>query len=427
MPRSIPCLALAGALTLAGAASSTALRVGAEAPPAGIDLGVPGRSSATPSIAASGHLVAIVWGASTKDDTAVYAATSRDAGRTFGAPVRVSDDRTRARLSGEQPPRVVFTPAPSAVEGRQGSTPSIVIVWTSKAATGTVLVSARSTDGGTSFTKPVVIAGSSAAGNRGWESIAADASGNVVALWLDHRELAAASTKTDGVARAQLSKLFFARLDQSNASKAIASGVCYCCKTSIATGVAGTIYATWRHVYPGNMRDIAFTMSRDGGHTFAAPVRVSEDRWSLDGCPENGPAMAVDDFGRVHIVWPTLIPAATPDGEGTAALFYAASTDGRRFTPRQRIAAEGMPRHAQMALTKSELVAVWDEASNGANNIAFARAAIGNTAVRLVRQPLDGATSGMYPVVAVAGGAAVVAWVTGPAGQSTVRVHRVIN
>src|ERR1700710_3157521 len=95
------------------------------------------------------------------------------------------------------------------------------------------------------------------------------------------------------------------------------AGVCYCCKTSLVTGDDGSLYAAWRHVYPGNIRDIAFTVSRDSGRTFADPVRVSDDRWVLDGCPENGPAMAIDGRNRVHIVWPTLVSGSTAGGEPT--------------------------------------------------------------------------------------------------------------
>ena len=71
-------------------------------------------------------------------------------------------------------------------------------------------------------------------------------------------------------------------------------GVCYCCKVAMATAADGAIIAAWRHVYAGNIRDIAFTISRDGGRTFAAPQRLSEDRWQLAGCPDDGPALAVD-------------------------------------------------------------------------------------------------------------------------------------
>src|SRR6185503_17449152 len=82
-----------------------------------------------------------------------------------------------------QPPRVAL------VGG--GSTPSIVVVWTAKAASGTALLSARSSDGGRSFGASEPVPGSDAAGNRGWESIAVDsATGRVYAVWLDHRDAA---------------------------------------------------------------------------------------------------------------------------------------------------------------------------------------------------------------------------------------------
>ena len=75
------------------------------------------------------------------------------------------------------------------------------------------------------------------------------------------------------------SQLYVASLDGSVAPKGVTGGVCYCCKTAIAAGPANSLYLAWRHVYPGNMRDIAFTVSRDGGKSFAPPVRVSEDKW----------------------------------------------------------------------------------------------------------------------------------------------------
>ena len=99
--------------------------------------------------------------------------------------------------------------------------------------------------------------------------------------------------------------------------------------------------AAWRHVYPGNIRDIAFARAGTGG-SFAPPVRVSADEWQLDGCPEDGPAIAVDAKGRTHMVWPTL---ASEQGAPAFELFYAMSVDdlasrergeGQTFTARER-------------------------------------------------------------------------------------------
>ena len=359
-------------------------------------VAVKDRANAYASLAAAGPFAAMAWGASSKDGaTDIYVAVSRDGGRAFAAPTRVAGD---AKLSGEQPPRVALVPRP-------GRTPSIVVVWTTSGSTGTRLLSARSDDEGRTFAPPAQLPGSDASGNRGWESIATNRVGEVVALWLDHREsssgrsgapmnhaehqhLESGQRPSDGVARAQLSKLWFAQLGGADSPKALIGGVCYCCKTAIATDSDGAIYAAWRHVYDGNVRDIAFTRSSDNGRSFAPPVRISDDNWVLDGCPENGPAMVVDHAKRIHIVWPTLVPGATRTSEPTLALFHAMSLDGKRFTARQRIPTEGVPRHPQMIVAPNgSLVVAWDEQAKGTRHIALARASIDSSgAARFVRQ-----------------------------------------
>jgi len=400
----------------------------------GAVLAVPDRASANVSIAASGRFAAIVWAASGSGTTDVFSAVSHDGGRSFAAPVRVNQTAGDASAGGEQPPRVALTPGKGI--------PGIVVVWGAKGSSGTRLLSARSKDGGASFFDERPVPGSDAAGNRGWESIAAKPNGEVVALWLDHRALAsgksapmthaehmheATGQKMDAVARAQLSKLYFSRLDAAATAQALTGGVCYCCKTTIATGRDGAVYAAWRHVYPGNIRDIAFTMSKDG-RTFAAPVRVSDDKWAIDGCPENGPALAVDADNRIHVVWPTLVPPAAASGEPTLSLFYAVSTDGRRFTPRQPIPTEGVPRHPQLALAENgDIVVGWDEQASGTRRVVIARArpADGGT-IRFVRETIDSAQRADYPVVAAADGGLVLAWTSG-SGQTVIRTMRIGN
>ncbi len=76
-----------------------------------VDVGIPGRANAYPSLADAGPLVAVAWGASTSDGTTdIYTALSRDGGHSFAEPVRVSDGAGTARLAGEQPPRIVLVP-----------------------------------------------------------------------------------------------------------------------------------------------------------------------------------------------------------------------------------------------------------------------------------------------------------------------------
>src|SRR5262245_40539532 len=192
-------------------------------------LGAPGRTNATPSIAADGLFVAVVWGGAEPDGTTdLFLAVSRDAGRTFSAPRRVNDTIGDARLNGEQPPQI-------ALVHRANADPSIVVVWTAKGKNGTTLRQSRSDDGGKTFRSAATVPGTDAPGNRGWEAIAVGPDGRVDVIWLDHRELASdtamasshhdhtqraatekgrsADSKPDGVAMAQRSKLYYASLD----------------------------------------------------------------------------------------------------------------------------------------------------------------------------------------------------------------------
>jgi len=407
-------------------------------------LSVPGRTSATPSIAADGPLVAVVWGGALPDGlTDVFLAVSRDAGLTFGPPQRVNDIVGDARLNGEQPPQV-------ALVRRVSADPSIVVVWTTKGKNGTTLRQSRSHDGGRTFAAATTVPGTDVPGNRGWEAIAVGPGGRVDVIWLDHRELAGDSTvaashhdhaqhaavdrrpndsKPDGVAMAQKSKLYFSSLDGTAAPQVVTGGVCYCCKTALVQGVGGAVYAAWRHVYPGNLRDMAFTMSRDGGRTFASPIRVSEDHWVLEGCPDDGPAMAVDPNGRVHLVWPTLVrESAAPGAEPaeTIALFYATSSDGRTFSTRQPIPTEGLPHHPRIAVGgDGSLTVVWDELARGSRRVAVASAMpTSSGSPRFRRQLLSSDSPAVYPVIAVASAEVIAAWTAGASTSSSIQIRR---
>jgi len=382
-----------------------------------VTLAISGRTNATPSVAAANHFVAVAWGATLPGrGTDVYAAVSRDGGRTFRQPVRVNDVEGSASLSLEQPPRV-------SLVTRTGKDPSIVVVWTAKSKEGTRVLVSRSEDSGASFTPSAVVGGSDAPGNRGWVSTAVDRSGHVIAVWLDHRDMtsghdhASHAPKSDGAVRAQASKLYFATIDAPPSAQSLTGGVCYCCKTAVTTGPDGAIYAAWRHVYPGNIRDIGFISSRDNGRTFSTPIRVSNDGWMIEGCPENGPALAVGADNVVHVLWPTLIPAAHSTDEPSLALFHAATRDGRTFSKRERVATEGTPRHPQLVSTSRGVAAAWDEeVDGGARRVVFMS---GLTDGREVLSAVRAQT----PTLAATDDGVVIAWTEGT-DASAIRVAR---
>ena len=175
-------------------------------------------------------------------------------GSGFSEPVRVNLTPGDARVNGEQPPRIALVP-------RATTFPAIVVVWTAKRDSGTVLLSARSDDGGVTFGSSKLVPGTDAPGNRGWHAVATDAVDNVHVVWLDHRRMASDATAetthrhgataeagTGAVDMSKFSDLYAAALDNPVSPAALTAGVCYCCKTAIAPAAHGAMHVAWRHV-----------------------------------------------------------------------------------------------------------------------------------------------------------------------------------
>lgn len=420
--------ALAAGVALAG--SSVAGAQGRAA-----TLSVAGRSSDNVSMAARGRFVVVVWSAAATGVTDIYAAASRDGGVTFTPPVRVNATPGEARVNGEMPPRAALIPRGA------GGEPEVAVVWTMKGDKAWRLLIARSSDGVRSFGASEMVPGTDGPGNRGWESVAVDPQGRVVVAWLDHREMEAGTgaEKDKGAPgamrhathdmgeserKAGLSQLYVTTVGVG-APRGIARSVCYCCKTSLVAD-GKDVYAVWRHVFPGNERDIAMATSRDGGARFSAPTRVSADRWTFDGCPDNGPALAIDGSRRAHVLW------VTPKAGGDVSqmeLYHAATNDGRTFTARTRIPTRGLPGHAQaIAEPRGDLVVAWDEIGGGARRVMLGRISVdpaGRARFAPLAAPEPG--EGHHPVVATTDAATLVAWVRRPAPgeESTIGVARV--
>lgn len=362
-------------------------------------LAVPGATNTTPSLAASGRTVAAVWTA-TKDGAAnVYVALSSDGGGTFSVPRRVNDQDGDAGATTEQPPRVVISGS--------GTARRLTVVWSKRDAGSQqtrrdIVRMAQSTDGGRTFTPARFIHDPAFTGARGWESLTAGADGAVHAVWLDGRDadkkIAESAKQTGTVPKGQPPQAIYhgtISADGHIVESLIASDVCFCCKTAVAVDTRGVVYAAWRHVFPGSMRDIAFASSTNGGRQFNPLVRVSEDKWELNGCPEDGPSIAVDESGTIHIAWATVVN----EGEPRKALFYATSRDGKTFSARARVPSGATtPGHPQLTLTSDGGAAIaFDENPNGLRRVSFTRVSRAGD----FRQPqiLSADESASYPVI----------------------------
>lgn len=116
----------------------------------------------------------------------------------------------------------------------------------------------------------------------------------VRAVWLDGRATA------DGGPMA----LRTARIDAAGAiadSEVLDERVCDCCQTTAARTGGGALVA-YRDRSDAEVRDVAAVRGTTARWTPPAPVHA--DRWTMPGCPVNGPQAAADG-DRVALVWYT--------------------------------------------------------------------------------------------------------------------------
>jgi hypothetical protein len=197
------------------------------------------------------------------------------------------------------------------------------VLWQARSAdgNGTALKLSRSTDWGTSFAKPVAVDPGSQ--SEGFYTMSVAPKGVVYAAWLDGRERGGEGSGLY-VARSTDRGVSFEK------SVRVASGVCPCCRPSIAFGNGETVYVSWRGVAQGDVRDIHVATTADGGATWSKPSGVAEDNWHLNACPHSGASLAVIG-NRLFAAWHTV-------REGTSQLYLAWSDDGgRSFSPRTNL------------------------------------------------------------------------------------------
>ena len=85
-------------------------------------------------------------------------------------------------------------------------------------------------------------------------------------------------------------------------------------------------------------------------------TRVTFDQWSIEACPEQGPAISISDDGRYHITWFT-------QGSVRQGLFYANSSDrGQHFSnPSPFGNPEKLPSHPDILAQGKHIALTWIE------------------------------------------------------------------
>ncbi|CAN5732101.1 hypothetical protein BH20ACI3_BH20ACI3_22800 [soil metagenome] len=185
---------------------------------------------------------------------------------------------------------------------------SLAAHWLVKSGSGTYAYDvniAMSKDGGHTWGKPLVPHTDKTQTEHGFVSLMALPDGRVGAVWLDGRNLKDAKDHGDEHTPLPVSMtLRYAAIDADGKlsdETQLDERVCECCQTSAAITAEGAI-AVYRDRSEKEVRDI-HSVSRQQGN-WTAPRPVSSDNWEINGCPVNGPSVAVDSR-RVAVAWYT--------------------------------------------------------------------------------------------------------------------------
>jgi hypothetical protein len=253
----------------------------------------------------------------------IFVSASNDGGRTWDDPVTVHESTTQFD---DKEAIAVDVGADSPFRGR------IYVGWdTTVASDQEVLRVAYSTDDGRSFTSPVDLE-SVRVSNLGILPLI-DAGGIVYAVWL-HEDPSGAraihSARSEDGGNSWSAPLVVSAMQQG-AVTGMRTGVI---PAAAIDPAAGTLYVVWQDGrFSSGVAQVVLSRSTDGGRTWSAPRRVSDG--PLDA-PSFTPAVAVNGEGQVAVSYYTL--RNDPDRRFFADEYIALSADGgQTFLPGRRV------------------------------------------------------------------------------------------
>jgi hypothetical protein len=177
-----------------------------------------------------------------------------------------------------------------------------------------------SKDDGKTWSRPIAPYRDKTKTQHGFASLFEMPEKSLGVVWLDGRDMELSKAKEGGAM-----DVYFAAFDSSwkqTAESSINARVCECCQTSVATTADGPIVA-FRDRTADDIRDIHVTRIDPSTSLGASPkwtdaVSVHDDKWKIDACPVNGPAVAARGKD-VAVAWFT---ALDDNGKAYAAFSH---------------------------------------------------------------------------------------------------------
>jgi hypothetical protein len=176
---------------------------------------------------------------------------------------------------------------------------TLLATWLAKLGSGTYAYGAffaRSSDAGATWSAPRLLHEDSSPGEHGFVSLAALDADTFRAVWLDGR----AAGGGHGSGAMQLYSRTIGRDGSLGPEAALDERVCDCCPTALSVLADGAVAVAYRDRGEDELRDVSVV--RIDGDGAKPPAALHDDGWIIDGCPVNGPALAVQE-DRLAAVW----------------------------------------------------------------------------------------------------------------------------
>jgi hypothetical protein len=299
----------------------------------------------------------------------LFVARSDDSGSTFDEPDSIRSFPTYrfdAVMRGQS--HAMTLPALPRLTAH-GNT--FTLAWTEARAGRPELLLATSTDGAKTFSEPTSVHGPEA-GRPCFTALAVSATGQPAVAWMESRH---GKQQPFAVVPPSVESRVYAGPD--------GQGICPCCDLDTAWLPGGGFLVAFRNSRNGH-RDIYLSRSDDDGKSFAEPQPVANWHWTFQGCPHDGPSLAVSSE-HLHVAW--------MDGhDGPRRIRYAQGThDGSTFEVRDLTALGTSEQgHPRLAVGPNQrLWAVWDEGPTTSSHHDHPR--VGRM-VAMARSHDDGAT-----------------------------------
>jgi hypothetical protein len=181
----------------------------------------------------------------------------------------------------------------------------------------------RSRDRGRTWSAPIIPHLDGTATQHGFVSLVPAGGDRVLVIWLDGRRGAkpvdtaghddkghdGAGGHDEHESPMTLRSAVIDRAGMLSEETEIDASTCSCCQTDAARFAGHTVVA-YRDRSPEEIRDIS-VLSRNAKGEWSAPRNLHPDGWRIEGCPVNGPAVAVNRQ-QMLVVWTT---AATGEME----------------------------------------------------------------------------------------------------------------